>query len=310
MVAVVATDGYRVKDVTEWTPVDVHEFLESVLPGHPCADFFTYTSGYVLCSLEKEDLRRQAKSEEAANVIWAELRKCRRAAGARGEFQASTDRGGLEGPPSLTVYVKVRQETAFEVDLLPSDTVAALKEQIAERDGTPPEYQRLIFNGMSMQDDRTLQSYNVHHGASMLLVPQLKEQGKGRPMNHSAPRGILMVPGSKAWQAASPHRPYLPVISSDVSRNFPVSLEFESATDSDAFAQAAQEEPPMLEIPPSGSSLRGTEARVHLDPDTGGVRLDSTGNTLLPGSTYQGLLHFGGRGGQVKVALVTGSAVE
>eukprot|EP00408_Alexandrium_pacificum_P028845 CAMPEP_0171183508 /NCGR_PEP_ID=MMETSP0790-20130122/15314_1 /TAXON_ID=2925 /ORGANISM="Alexandrium catenella, Strain OF101" /LENGTH=219 /DNA_ID=CAMNT_0011648485 /DNA_START=41 /DNA_END=700 /DNA_ORIENTATION=- len=215
--ALVAADDYRVKDVTEWTPADVHEFLESILPGHPCADFFTYTSGYVLCSLEKEDLRRQAKSEEAANVIWAELRKCRRAAAAHGEFQASTDRGGLEGPPSLTVYVKVRQEAAFEVDVFPSDAVACLKELVAEREGTPPDCQRLVFNGMSMQDDRTISSYSVHHGASLLLIPQLKEHGKGRPMAFSAPRGDLMVPGSKAWQPSSQHRPYLPVIGTDTS---------------------------------------------------------------------------------------------
>jgi len=306
----VTLDNFRAKDVTEWTQADVHEFLENILPGHPCADYFTYTSGYVLCSLEKEDLRRQARSEEAANVIWAELRKCRRAAGTKGEFQASQDRGGLEGPPTITVYVKVRQEVAFELDAIPSDTVASLKDQVADREGTPADSQRLIINGMSMQDDRTLASYGVCHGASILLVPQLREHGKAsRPMAFSAPRGMLMVPGSKSWQPSNQHRPYMPVISSDVSRNFPVSLEFENSADSDTFAIAAQEEPPVLEILSAGHSQRSAEVRVHLDADTGGVRLDATGNVLAPDTSYEAFVHFGGRGGQVKVNIVTGTAV-
>lgn len=305
----VSLDSFRVKDVTEWTPEDVHEFLDSILPGHPCQDFFTYTSGYVLNSLDREDIRRQAKSEEAANVIWAELKKCRGAASRTGQFQPSQDRGGLEGPPTITVYVKVRQEVAFELEVLPSETVAAMKEQLAQREGTPPECQRLICNGMSMQDGRTLASYDVRHGANILLVPQLKEQGKARPMSFSAPRGMLMVPGSKAWQPSNPHRPYLPVICADVARSFPVSLEFENEGDSDAFAAAAQEESPVLEIPPSERTQRATEVRVHLDTDTGGVQLGETVNVLAPNSTYQAYLHFGGRGRQLKVALVTGASV-
>merc|ERR1712159_687591 len=89
------------------SPADVREFLLTVLPGHPCADFFTYTSGYVLCSLDKEDLRRQARDDEAANVIWAELKGCRLAAAAApgSQFEATQQRGGLVGPPTVTVYV-------------------------------------------------------------------------------------------------------------------------------------------------------------------------------------------------------------
>lgn len=303
--------NYRVKDVTEWSPADVREFLLTILPGHPCADFFTYTSGYVLCSLDKEDLRRQARDEEAANVIWAELKGCRRAAASAlgGEFQATTDRGGIDGPPTITVYVRTRQEVAVELEVLPSDNVALLKAQIEEREGTPADSQRLICSGMNMQDGRTLASYDIRHGAVILLVPQIKEQGKTRPVMF-APRGMMMVPGSKAWQPAATARPYMPVICSDVSRNFPVNLEFTSATDLEAFVAAAREEPPVLEIQPSKRNQLPMETRVYLDPDTEGVKLDSAGNILAPSSQYEAFLHFGGRGGEVKVTVVTGAAVS
>ena len=308
--AAVALDSLRLKDVTEWSAAEVHEFLESIVPAHPCIDNFTYTSGYVLCSLDKEDLRRQTRDDEAANIIWAELRKCRRAKGTDGELKVSHARGGLEGPPTITVYVKVRNEVAFELDVHPSDTVLSLKQLVAERESTPPEIQRLISGGVIMQDDRTLSSYNVRNGANVLLVPHIREPtDHSRPMSFSAPRGVLMVPGSKAWAPATVHRPYVPVIGSGVARNFPVSIEFHSSEDTDTFAVAAQEEPPVLEIPPVGRMSKAAEAKVHMDPDTGGVRLDETENTLAPSTTYEAFLHFGGRGGQVKVSVVTGDAV-
>lgn len=312
--AAVSLESYRVKDVTEWTPADVREFLFTILPGHPCIDLFTYTSGYVLCSLDKEDLRRQAKDEEAANVIWAELKGCRLAAAAcpGSQFEATHERGGLAGPPTVTVYIKTRQQVAIELEVLLSDLVSSLKLQIEEREGTPAESQRLICNGMNMHDSRSLASYNLRHGAVVLLVPQISGstiQGRTRPLMF-APRGMMMVPGSKAWEPSSPQRPYMPVLCSDVSRNFPVSLEFGSKEDLEAFVEAACQEPPVLEIQPARRGQLPAETRVYLDPDTEGVKLDTTGNVLAPSMQYEAYLHFGGKGGDVRVAIVTGAAVS
>lgn len=334
---VVGTESYKVKDLTEWTPADVREFFQAVIPGHSCVDFFTYTSGYVLCSMDKDDLRRQARDEEAANVIWAELKGCRRkgAAGARqmrpegtarvtsassapprGAYQArqTFDTGveDIQGSPYISVYVKTSQEVALEFEVLPSDTVALLKARVAEREGTAAESQRLISGGMNLHDMKTLASYGVRHGAIILLVPQLRDQCKGRPMTF-APRGALMVPGSKAWTPAHPVRPYMPVLCNDVSRGFPVSMEFDCPEDCTALAAAARDtpsDPPVLSLqPPPGRGQVPTETRIYFDPDTEGVRLDTTGNTLSPSSRYEAFVHFGGRGGDIRVTLVTGASV-
>jgi len=309
--AAISLENYRVKDVTEWSPLDVREFLLTILPGHPCVDFFTYTSGYVLCSLDKEDLVRQSRDEEAANVIWAELKGCRlAAAGATGsKFEATQDRRGLDGSSTLTIYVKTRQDVAIELEVLASDLVASLKVQIEAREGTLAESQRLICNGMNMQDNRTLASYNFRHGGVILLVPQIKEQGKTRPVLF-APRGMMMVPGSAPWQASSAQRPYMPVICSEISRNFPVSLEFDNTKALQSFVAAARDEPPVLEIQPAKRGELPIEARVFLDPESEGVKLDTTGNVLAPSTQYDAFLHFGGRGGGVKCTVVVGAAVS
>mmetsp|Transcript_69234 Transcript_69234/g.122469 ORF Transcript_69234/g.122469 Transcript_69234/m.122469 type:complete len:322 (-) Transcript_69234:92-1057(-) len=316
-----ALDSFRLKDPCEWTPAEVCDFLAVILPGHPSLDFFTYTSGYVLCSLDKEDLRRQAKSDEAANIIWAELGSRRKGAtkgtGASPQLGLSrteaafVQRGGVDPRGFITIYVKAaRQDSAIELQVCPTDLVSLLKAQIAAHEGTPPESQRLVVRGIGMQDDRTLTSYGIQHGDSVLLVPTLRDQVRQRPANF-APRGVLSVPGNKAWSpSASAGGPFLPVLWSDAARDFPVSLEFQSQSDVEAFGEAAKIAPPWLEILPGGPG-RPAEARARLDPDTGTVSLEATaGCKLSPTTTYEAFAHFGGRGGQVKVTLVTGAAAK
>lgn len=180
---------------------------------------------------------------------------------------------------------------------------------MAEREGTPVDAQRLVVNGMNMQDARTLTSYDVRHGAVILLVPQIKESSKTTRSFAFAPRGVLMVPGSKSWQPSHPVRPYMPVICSDVSRNYPVSLEFGTSEDCDMLVQAAAQEPALLEIRPARRAQAPVETSVHWDPDTEGLRIDATGNVLAPSMRYEAVAHLGGRGGEIQVTVVTGVAV-
>mmetsp|Transcript_5398 Transcript_5398/g.13700 ORF Transcript_5398/g.13700 Transcript_5398/m.13700 type:complete len:333 (+) Transcript_5398:64-1062(+) len=327
----VGLDSHAMKDMSHWTPADVRGFLESILPGHPCVDNFTYTSGYVLDHLEKEDVRRQAKDEEAANIIWAELKGWRgRTAAAATERRvrhplagggaglestlnhAAQDRDLPSPAQAMTVYVKTNREVALELEVQLTDTVATVKELVAAREGTQREVQRLVSNGISMQDDRTLESYGLHHGAHLLLVPQLRDQGRSAAPRTFAPRGLMMVPGSRAWHPrAAEHRPFLPVLCSDVARSFPISLAFDSAADAEAFAAAAQREgegAPVLELQPSRPGQAPIETRLAYDPDTGAVRLENSGDVLLPSSEYVAFIHYGGRGGHTRVMLQTGAA--
>mmetsp|Transcript_42653 Transcript_42653/g.90839 ORF Transcript_42653/g.90839 Transcript_42653/m.90839 type:complete len:313 (-) Transcript_42653:41-979(-) len=309
----VSLDSYRVKDVTEWKREDVREFIEGILPGHPCVDCFNFTTGFVLASLEKEDLRRQVRDEEAANVIWAQLKMCRvaAAAAAKDGFKARQDRGGLEGPPTLTVYVKARQEHALELEILPSDFVGSLKEQVAEGTGVPVESQRLICNGMNMRDDRSVASYDIRNGAVILLVPQLQNQARSRPMTF-APRGLLMVPGSKTWQpgseASASQALQLPVTCEDSLRSFPVGLEFQSAQDLEAFTLS--QEAVALEIQPARREQPPLRAWVCYEAATQAARLEAADGFLAPSSKYSARMLFGGRSpGDIQVTLLTGAAV-
>jgi hypothetical protein len=314
------------RDAAEWTAADVRLFLETILPGHPCVDCFKYTSGYVLCSLDKEDIRRQAHSEEAANAIWSELQGCRKLPavvspswrprppqerGLPEAVAAATEEGA---PPSTVlrriVYVRVPKGETLEFEVAPADTIASLKAQFAARAGLAPEGLRLVTGGLNMQDERTIASYKLHQGAVLLLVPHLKDPGilvMALPAKFAAPRGLMMVPGGEKWQPSQPSRPFLPVVGSDVSHKFPVSLEFESAPDCEAFMNAAVEEPPLLEIQPATPGGAVMETRVQLDFETGGVSFASGSYSLSSDTRYEAFAHFGGPGGNVKVVVETGA---
>jgi len=294
------------KDTSAWTPADVLDFLEEVIPGHASICHFRYTSGFVLCSLSKEDLRRQAHDEEAANILWAELEACRRRSRSHSRLQAE-DRLPMDS--AITIYICTHSAVVLELDVLTSDSVLKLKGYIAAQGGLPVEQQRLMFGGLLLHDDRSLAECAIHHGNKILMVRQLPWKAPATKPSF-APRGLLMVPGSKPWEAGMGERPCIPILASDLSRTFPVSVEFTSSAERDAFAKAACIAPAALVVhhgPVPASTFPLAETTIRLNESGNAVMLDAGNDFLSPMSRYDAVVHLGGQGGELQVALVTGA---
>ena len=55
-------------------------------------------------------------------------------------------------------------------------TIGMVKRKIQEKEGIPPDQQRLINNGRQLEDSRNLNDYNIRNGARMELVLRLRGQ--------------------------------------------------------------------------------------------------------------------------------------
>ncbi|XP_063078619.1 polyubiquitin-B-like [Engraulis encrasicolus] len=77
-------------------------------------------------------------------------------------------------PPPMQVFLKNLKGLTSTYDVMPGETVKSFQNKVYQKESVPVDKQRLIYNGMNLDDGRKLEDYNIGSESTIYLTLRLR----------------------------------------------------------------------------------------------------------------------------------------